>query len=197
MRLKQMDDESKRFPASLPCSCDHNSSVPVSLNPYTASSLSAANHSDRIDFDVGIDSSLLVVGRYATLPDFCVVTDVPVSADNTTPKTVRGSIWGDLRPRRCEIAFGMSEPIRRKYRRRLILLRIWQAFSCCMTLWLWFYNGQRLPLFLLCPLFLANAAMLSVPMSPLRIVKFNRGRYWITGCGTAFLQRLKRTKNPS
>ena len=149
-----------------------------------------------------IETANLVVQSDASLPTVCVVTGDALSEEDMDRHSIRGSNWGDIRPRECSVVYGMAEGVRSKYRRRKSILLVYRSIAAALLIGL--YVNHRTDLFpelkasiylVIMALAMLNCLTFAIRTSPLRVTKYRNGEYWIGGCGLRFIHRLKNLEN--
>lgn len=155
--------------------------------------------------DVGVTGKFLVVRSGAELPQRCVHTNQKVTELDMQHKWFEWcSPWVALSVlisvcitvvlyfvlrKRCELTFGLSPEIRRKYRTRI-------AIKLLITIGLFFAivaaaaaeNDALIGLSVL--LFFVAIIVLLVGNSPLRVTSYRDGEFYIKGCSAEFLAQL-------
>jgi hypothetical protein len=140
------------------------------------------------------------------LPAICVKTNEPVSEDDLVRKNFHWcSPWVGLlivlsglllilvyfvARKKCSLTFGLHPRLRRKYRRRVllkviatVLLFLAIPFSAALDL-------TAVPIIVMV-LFLVAVVSLFIGNSPLSVVKYRKGLFWIKGFSHGYLSNFK------
>ncbi|MCC7336406.1 MAG: hypothetical protein IT422_15055 [Pirellulaceae bacterium] len=151
------------------------------MNPYEPPSQN--------DFIVGsllrFDETLLVAEKDSALPAICVSTGQRIDSGMLSWRRLTTSMWGDVRIRSCRLYYGLSPNERRRYRRRELFIRVYQlttflTFVGVFATGNWDVVKPWLPI-AIAPVCLLSAAVYSIPTDPLRIERYDNGRFWIAG----------------
>ena len=174
----------------------------MSDNPYASLSLpeptSDTSHTDSIEVDV--DSGRLLVGEETTLPQRCVITNLP----GPRLRLVRQQLVWSGRPfqvvvssRTCQLNYYVLPRIRRQTGLRklgggLVIAGITLLLALLFGIDLSDSPTAAIPLAAGAIAIVVGGAWLqTLAAVDLRVVRYRDGRFWISGCGTEFLTSLR------
>jgi hypothetical protein len=155
----------------------------MEINPYA----SPCEQTESNEVPLGeyyVDGSYLVVTDGAVLPMRCVVTGELVSAEDRETKQFE---WAPsfrlvLHRRKCIVSFYVSHRVRRKEFWKRVL---WGLVTPLLG---WFWVGPyALWLLLILPFHIWRTDVI-----PMKVHREANGRFWISGCGQAFLASCDR-----
>ena len=178
----------------------------METNPYQSPQTSLAAWPDvRLAGLPAVDGEYLVVASGTVLPPVCVKTNQPVSEDDLVR---RRFYWCTpwiailiaasglllilayfLVRRKCSLTFGLHPRVRRKYRRR-ILLKAVAAIALFLAIPLAAGVDSAALIMTVSVLFLVAVVALFVGNSPLSVVKYREGMFWIRGFSGEFLANV-------
>ena len=173
------------------------------VNPYESPATSTiAIPAERLNTLPTVDGECLVVASGTVLPPLCVKTNEPVSKDDLIRKRFDWcSPWIAfsialgapililvyfIARKKCSLTFGLHPHLRRKYRRRMV-------FKVVATIALFFaipfsatFDAIAV-LIIVMVLFLVALVSLFFGNSPLSVVKYRKGAFWVKGFSREFL----------
>jgi hypothetical protein len=177
------------------------------INPYQSPETSPldapAEHADGRPW---VDGGCLVVASGTVLPPVCVKTNERVSENDLMRKDYHwcSPLVGLLvlasglllilvyfaARKKCSVTFGLHPRVRWKYRRRVLLkvvatIVLFLAIPYSATV-----DDTALP-FLVMVLFLAVIVSFFIGNSPLSVVKYRKGMFWVEGFSREFLADFK------
>jgi hypothetical protein len=149
-----------------------------------------------------IDGRCLVLSSGSVLPDVCVKTNQPISAEDQVTRTFYWcsplvALWFlvsgllvmlvyFIARKKCELTFGLSPSIKKKYRNRLLFkilaaIALFFAMPVSATV-----NSAAVPIIVMI-LFIAAIVSLFVANSPLSVARYEKGRFWVKGFSDEYL----------
>ena len=179
----------------------------MGTNPYQSPRASCdAPPAERFGSRPSVDGECLVVTSGTVLPPVCVKTNRPLSDDDLVRKEFHWcSAWVGLlillsglllilvyfvARRRCSLTFGLDPRVRRECRKR-VLLKVVAAIVLFLAMPFSAALDVTIVPIVVIALFLVAVVSLFIGNSPLSVVKYRKGLFWIKGFSSEFLARFK------
>lgn len=176
-------------------------------NPYQSpATIPAATSGERLGKVPTVDEKCLVVASGTVLPPLCVKTNQPVAEDDMVRRQFHWcSPWVGLlialsglililvyfvARRKCTLTFGLDPRLKSKYRRRK-LFKVVAAIALFVTLPFSAAANVTVAPFIVLVLFLVAIVSLFIGNSPLSVVKYRKGMFWIKGFSDDFLANFQ------